>query len=91
MNRSLLRRLSALLVVAVLLSTPAWAGGGVRLDPSPGLFAAVWQLLSSLLTDTTAADSDGRASMDPNGLAAPATDTQAATDGDGRATMDPNG
>lgn len=86
MNRSLLRRLSAVLVVAVLLSTPAWAAGGARLDQSPGLFAAVWQFLSSLL-----AVSDGRASMDPNGSMAPTTDTQAATDSDGRATLDPNG
>jgi hypothetical protein len=86
MNRSLLRRMSALLVVAVLLSTTAWAGGGARLDPSPGLFATVWQLLSSLI-----AASDGRAGMDPNGLTAPTTDVQAATDSDGRATMDPNG
>lgn len=92
MNRSLLRRISAVLVLAILLSTPAWAGGGARLAPFPGLFAAVWQLLSSLMTGTTtAADSDGRASMDPNGLVAPPTDVQESTDEDGRATLDPNG
>ncbi len=91
MNRSLLCRLSAILVVAVLLSTPAWAGDGTRLASSPGLFAAVWQLLSSLFTETTAADAGGRAGMDPNGATAPTTDPQAATEGDGRATLDPNG
>jgi hypothetical protein len=91
MNRSLLRRLSTILVVAVLLSTPAWAGGGTRLEPSPGLFATVWQLLGSWLTGTTAAGSDGRIGMNPNGLTAPTTGTQTATDGDGRATLDPNG
>jgi len=91
MNRSLLRRASAVLVVAILLSTPAWAGGGARNDQSPGLFAAAWQFLISLVAGTTAADLDGRASMDPNGLMPPSSGVQDATDDDGRAGMDPNG
>lgn len=89
MNRKALSRVSAALTVAALLSTTAWAGEWTRPEPTHGLFATVWQLLSSLLVGTTEnADSDGRATMDPNGGPAP---TQSGRDDDGRATLDPNG
>jgi len=89
MNRKALSRISAVLTVTALLSASAWAGEWARREPSPGLFATVWQLLSSLVVGTTeTADSDGRAGMDPNGGPAP---TQSGTDDDGRASMDPNG
>jgi hypothetical protein len=90
MNRSKPRRLSAVLLTLALLSTPAWAAGGgaARTEQGQGLFAAVWEYLGSLV-GATAADTDGRAGMDPNGATAPTSDS--GTEIDGRATLDPNG
>jgi hypothetical protein len=79
------------LLAAVLLSSPAMAAGrGLRLDREAGLFAHVWELLSSLMPVLDRAPADlgpdgasakARGSIDPNGD--PTTDA--------RGSIDPNG
>lgn len=90
MIRTLLTRVSILLLAAILLSSPAFALGGrtARLHTEPGLFAALWQLLESLMPAEPAVET-GRDTIDPNG----ATDEGTTDDdsGEGRGTIDPNG
>lgn len=80
--------LSALVLIFLLISSPALAAGGsvTRTENEPSLAAVFWTFLESLLpeinTSGATADSDGRLGIDPNG---------ATTDGDGRCGIDPNG
>jgi hypothetical protein len=80
--------LSALVLIFLLISSPAFAAGGsaTQTETEPSLAAVFWTFLESLLpeidTSGATADSDGRSGIDPDG---------AAPDGDGRSTIDPNG
>lgn len=89
MSRALLTRVSILLLAAVLLSSPAFALGGrtARLHTEPGLFAALLQLLESLVPAEPAIEK-GRGTLDPNGATAEGTPDDEI---EGRGTIDPNG
>lgn len=87
MVRTLLARVSILLLAAVLACSPAFALGGrtARSHEEPSLFAALWQLLEALVPAAPAVEKD-HGTIDPNGATVEET-----TDGDGRGTIDPNG
>jgi hypothetical protein len=90
MFRTLLTRVSILLLAAVLLSSPVFALGGrtASLHTEPGLFAALLQLLESLVPASLAVEEEGRGTIDPNGAPAEGTTDD---DSEGRGTIDPNG
>jgi hypothetical protein len=80
--------LSALVLISLLISSPALAAGGsvTQTENEPSLAVVLWTFLESLLPEIDisggTADSDGRSTIDPNGAAAAC---------DGRWTIDPNG
>jgi hypothetical protein len=91
MFRTLLIRVAVLLLAAVLLSSPVFALGGrtARLQRAePGLFAALLQLLESLVPAALAVEEEGRGTIDPNGAPAEGSTDD---DSEGRGTIDPNG
>ncbi|HYO11930.1 MAG TPA: hypothetical protein VE685_01900 [Thermoanaerobaculia bacterium] len=87
-----LSRALVLFLAAVLSCSPAFAldGRTARGERGPDLFASVWRLLGSLLSVVE----KGRSTIDPDGAAAPAPNSEESTsddDSEGRWTIDPNG
>lgn len=83
-------RISALLFLATLLGSPAWAKP--RAAAETRTVAPILRALVQTLENLFPAVGQGRASMDPNGTD-PTTISTSTTgeEGDGRASMDPNG
>jgi hypothetical protein len=99
MNRSMWSRVVVFLLAVVLVASPAMAAGGsLRIDKEPGVFAALWEFLGSLVPTIEKArgsmdpngspTTEARGSMDPDGQPASST---AEDDGDAHGTMDPDG
>lgn len=83
-------RISALLFLATLLGSPAWARPRAAAETRtvPPILRALVHTLETLFPSI----GEGRASMDPNGQDPTATSTSTSgEEGDGRASMDPNG
>ena len=76
--------LSALVLIFLLISSPAFATGGsvTQTENEPSLAAVFWTFLESLLPESEMSSTDGRSGIDPDGATANC---------DGRCDIDPNG
>lgn len=89
MARTVRFRTCVLLLLTVLLDSPAMAAGRKTSEKreAPGVTSLLWGALGKFFP----ALSKSRGSMDPDGSPTPASTTTSGNNGDSRGSMDPDG
>lgn len=89
MARTVRFRTCVLLLLAVLMVSPAMAAGRKTSEKrdAPGVISLLWRALGKLVPTLE----KSRGSMDPDGSPAPTSATTSGNDGDSRGSMDPDG